>query len=200
MACSWYSPKLKDRSLSLTKPGKLHEMLVLVWVSAYMLCMWILFVYTCVYYVWGIVLSQLMVFAMYTVYVHMHIYIYLFCLSYCHVLNGVLIICSAKMFVCFSTWHLMKKDLIAHILESCNSAEKYKGHDLWIECVQFLRAYIRILCMYIYIHIYIIRRPLPTAGGARQRRDSKQWGPWPAGPLRISGAQAPFWITQLIFL
>ena len=43
-----------------------------------------------------------------------------------------------------------------------------------------------------------IRRPLPTAGGARQRRDSKQWGPWPAGPVRPSGpccfavARAPF--------
>ena len=45
-----------------------------------------------------------------------------------------------------------------------------------------------------------IRRPLPTTGGARQKRDSKQWGPWPAGPVRISGAQAPFWVTQLVFL
>ena len=49
----------------------------------------------------------------------------------------------------------------------------------------------------IYIYIYI-RRPLPTAGGARQRRDSKQCGPWPAGPVRPSGpccfavARAPF--------
>ena len=36
--------------------------------------------------------------------------------------------------------------------------------------------------------------------------DVKQWGPWPAGPVRPSGpcclavAQAPFWVRQLIFL
>ena len=48
------------------------------------------------------------------------------------------------------------------------------------------------------IHIY---PPTPADNrGAHQRRDSKQWGPWPAGPVRISGAQAPFWVTPLVFL
>ena len=36
--------------------------------------------------------------------------------------------------------------------------------------------------------------------------DVRQWGPWPAGPVRPSGpcclavAQAPFWVRQLVFL
>ena len=111
--------------------------------------------YTHVYTMFGVLCCLSWWFLLCILYMCICIYIYI---SFLSVILSRIEWCIDHLLckdVCFSTWHLMKKDLIAHILESCNSAEKYKGHDLWIECVQFLRAYIRIFCMYIYIIIYI---------------------------------------------
>ena len=86
---------------------------------------------------------------------------------------------------------------------------------------------------YIYIYIYIsadpcrqqgerVREEIPSNGGrgpyfrgagavlghtanflVSSESNVRQWGPWPAGPVRPSGpcclavAQAPFWVRQL---